>query len=30
MVNVGGRCVEVEDLERDGDLVMVEMLKVMS
>lgn len=30
MVNVGGRCVEAEDSERDGDLVMVETLKAMS
>lgn len=30
MVNVGGRCVEAEDSERDGDLVMEETLKAMS
>ncbi|VVB17833.1 unnamed protein product [Arabis nemorensis] len=30
MVNVGGRCVESEDSERDGDLVMEETLKAMS
>ncbi|KAL1203961.1 hypothetical protein V5N11_011804 [Cardamine amara subsp. amara] len=30
MVNVGGRCVEAEDSERDGDLVMDETLKAMS
>ncbi|KFK25763.1 hypothetical protein AALP_AA8G156300 [Arabis alpina] len=29
MVNVGGRCVEAEDSERDGDLVMEETLKAM-
>ncbi|CAA7034983.1 unnamed protein product [Microthlaspi erraticum] len=30
MVNVGGRCVEAEDSERGGDLVMEETLKAMS
>ncbi|CAN8251821.1 unnamed protein product [Cochlearia groenlandica] len=29
MVNVGGRCVEAEDSERDGDLVMEQTLKAM-
>ncbi|EOA12695.1 hypothetical protein CARUB_v10027939mg [Capsella rubella] len=30
MVNVGGNCVEAEDSERDGGLVMEETLKAMS
>ncbi|XP_010519537.1 PREDICTED: uncharacterized protein LOC104798967 [Tarenaya hassleriana] len=30
MVNVGGRCVEAEDSQRDGDMVMEETLKAMS
>ncbi|XP_019088374.1 PREDICTED: uncharacterized protein LOC109124905 [Camelina sativa] len=30
MVNVGGKCVEAEDSERDGGLIMEETLKAMS
>lgn len=29
MVNVGGRCVEAEDLNRDGGVIMEETLKAM-